>query len=113
MESRQALGLEQIRAFLEASDEVGFKGVNREEVHGWVNRTLGQQRYLELKQLPFKLIRKTSPDRRYTVTTHGLSKAFLLSLRFQNGEPGGTRTRDPLIKSQMLYQLSYRPSQVS
>jgi hypothetical protein len=25
------------------------------------------------------------------------------------GEPGGTRTRDPLIKSQMLYQLSYRP----
>ncbi len=26
-----------------------------------------------------------------------------------NGEPGGTRTRDPLIKSQMLYQLSYRP----
>jgi hypothetical protein len=26
------------------------------------------------------------------------------------GEPGGTRTRDPLIKSQMLYHLSYRPS---
>ena len=26
-----------------------------------------------------------------------------------HGEPGGTRTRDPLIKSQMLYQLSYRP----
>ncbi len=26
------------------------------------------------------------------------------------GEPGGTRTRDHLIKSQMLYQLSYRPS---
>src|SRR5215470_8188913 len=26
------------------------------------------------------------------------------------GEPGGTRTRDPLIKSQMLYQLSYRPA---
>jgi hypothetical protein len=25
------------------------------------------------------------------------------------GEPGGTRTRDPLIKSQMLYRLSYRP----
>ena len=28
------------------------------------------------------------------------------------GEPGGTRTRDPLIKSQMLYQLSYRPFMV-
>lgn len=28
----------------------------------------------------------------------------------RNGEPGGTRTRDHLIKSQMLYQLSYRPT---
>ena len=26
------------------------------------------------------------------------------------GEPGGIRTHDPLIKSQMLYRLSYRPS---
>ena len=28
----------------------------------------------------------------------------------KNGEPAGTRTRDTLIKSQVLYQLSYRPS---
>ena len=27
------------------------------------------------------------------------------------GEPGGDRTRDHLIKSQMLYQLSYRPTE--
>jgi hypothetical protein len=26
-----------------------------------------------------------------------------------SGEPGGTRTRDPLLKRQMLYRLSYRP----
>ncbi len=26
-----------------------------------------------------------------------------------DGEPGGDRTRDPQIKSLMLYQLSYRP----
>ena len=25
-----------------------------------------------------------------------------------NGDPAGARTQDPLIKSQMLYQLSYR-----
>jgi hypothetical protein len=25
------------------------------------------------------------------------------------GEPGGTRTRDHMIKSHVLYQLSYRP----
>ncbi len=42
---------------------------------------------------------------------------FLLSSLFPSssvldlhGEPGGTRTRDPVIKSHMLYQLSYRPS---
>ena len=29
-----------------------------------------------------------------------------------NGEPGGTRTRDHRIKSAMLYQLSYRPNYV-
>ena len=26
----------------------------------------------------------------------------------ENGEPGGDRTHDHLIKSQMLYRLSYR-----
>lgn len=28
----------------------------------------------------------------------------------RNGERGGTRTHDPLIKSQLLYQLSYAPT---
>ena len=32
-----------------------------------------------------------------------MSKAFLL---LTSGAPSGTRTRDPLIKSQLLYQLS-------
>ena len=32
---------------------------------------------------------------------------FSLSLRFYDGERGGNRTHDPLIKSQMLYLLSY------
>ncbi len=27
-----------------------------------------------------------------------------------NGEPSRARTCDPLIKSQLLYQLSYRPT---
>lgn len=27
-----------------------------------------------------------------------------------NGEPGGTRTHDHMIKSHVLYQLSYRPA---
>jgi hypothetical protein len=40
----ERLSLEQIRAFLEASDEVEFEGRKREEVYGWVEQTL---RYLE------------------------------------------------------------------
>ncbi len=31
-------------------------------------------------------------------------------LRFRTGEPGGTRTRDPVLKRHMLYHLSYRPN---
>ena len=34
-----------------------------------------------------------------------------LSCLFQkSGEPSRTRTCDPLVKSQLLYQLSYRPT---
>src|ERR1035441_1473926 len=30
----------------------------------------------------------------------------------KTGEPGGTRTRDPVLKRHMLYHLSYRPSRL-
>ena len=33
----------------------------------------------------------------------------MLKRKVNLGEPGGTRTRDPLLKRQMLYRLSYRP----
>jgi hypothetical protein len=33
-------------------------------------------------------------------------------IEYRDGEPGGTRTRDPLLKRQMLYRLSYRPWQI-
>src|ERR1035437_5212794 len=40
--------------------------------------------------------------------SYGSTKYMILN--YLTGEPGGTRTRDPVIKSHMLYQLSYRPS---
>ncbi|MGI8741810.1 MAG: hypothetical protein ACR2NN_04420, partial [Bryobacteraceae bacterium] len=58
MQAAEALSLEQIRALLEASDEVGFKGQNREEVYGWVNQTLRQQRYQELKRCSRGLVKR-------------------------------------------------------
>jgi hypothetical protein len=36
MQAGERLSLEQIRAFLQASDEVQFEGRHREEVYSWV-----------------------------------------------------------------------------
>ncbi len=36
--------------------------------------------------------------------------AAYLDIKRKSGEPVGIRTRDLLIKSQLLYQLSYRPT---
>lgn len=63
------MSLEQIRAFLEASDEVGFQGRNREEVYAFVYQTLRQQRYDELKRSGRGLVR------RYMAKMTGLSRA--------------------------------------
>ena len=38
--------------------------------------------------------------------TGGPSALITLTYPFQGGAPSGIRTRDPLIKSQLLYQLS-------
>ena len=35
----EKLGLEQIRALMSASAEVGFEGQQRKEVYGWVERS--------------------------------------------------------------------------
>ena len=69
MPTSERLSLEQIQAFLEGSGEVGFKGQNREEVYGWVNRTLRQQRYEGLKRSGRGLVR------RYVEKMTGLSRA--------------------------------------
>jgi transposase InsO family protein len=65
----EKLSLEQIRAFLEASDAVGFQGRNREEVYGWVKATLYQQEYRQLKRSGRGLVR------RYVEKMTGLSRA--------------------------------------
>lgn len=55
--------------FLEASDAVGFKGRNREEVYGWVHQTLQAQKYGDLKRRGRGLVR------RYVEKMTGLSRA--------------------------------------
>lgn len=77
------MSLEQIRAFLEASGEVGFEGRNREEMYAWVNRTLRQQRYEQLGRKDRGLVR------RYVEKMTGLSRAQTTRLitRYNCGEP--------------------------
>jgi hypothetical protein len=43
VESKRAMSLEEIRAFLEGSGEAEFAGQSREEMYGWVNETLRGQ----------------------------------------------------------------------
>jgi transposase InsO family protein len=83
VETGQGLSLEQIRAFLQASDAVGFEARNREEVYGWVNRTLEEQRYSELERAGRGLIR------RYIEKMTGLSRAQTARLigQYLRGEP--------------------------
>ena len=68
------LSLEEIQAFLEASEEVGFKGRNREEVYAWMNHILRGQRYQELTRSGRGLVR------RYVEEMTGLSRAQVTRL---------------------------------
>jgi transposase InsO family protein len=69
VQTSEQLGLEQIRVFLEGSEEVEFKGRNRGEIYDWVNQTLRQQRYGELKRNERGVVR------RYLEKMTGLSRA--------------------------------------
>jgi hypothetical protein len=77
------LSLEQIRAFLRASDAVGFEGRNREEVYGWVNRMLDELGYTKLGRAGRGLIRQ------YVAKMTGLSRAQSTRLigQYLHGEP--------------------------
>jgi len=83
MQVQEGLSLEQIRAFLEGSEEVGFQCRDREQVYGWVNQTLRQQRYQELKRSSRGLVR------RYLMKLTGLSRAQIPRLITQHlaGDP--------------------------
>jgi len=69
VQAKDRISLEEIRAFLEASAELGFKGRKREEVYGWVGETLRQQGYEGLKRSGRGLVR------RYVEKMTGLSRA--------------------------------------
>jgi transposase InsO family protein len=69
MQAAERMSLEQIQALLEASEEVEFKALNKEEIYGWVNQMLQQVHYRKLKRSARGLVR------RYVAKMTGLSRA--------------------------------------
>jgi transposase InsO family protein len=92
MQAAEGISLEQIQAFLEASEEVEFKARNKEELYGWVNATLGQLHYRKLKRSARGLVR------RYVAKMTGLSRAqatrlLTMYLRGEKVQPKSYRRR--------------------
>ena len=69
MVENKAMSLEQIRAFLQASEEIRFTGRNRKEIYRWVGQTLVGQQYHILKKGEKGLLRS------YLGKMTGLSRA--------------------------------------
>jgi hypothetical protein len=76
MQAGEPLSLEKIQAFLEGSQGVDFKSRHRVEVYEWVNQTLQQIRYQDLKRSGRGLVR------RYVSKMTGLSRAQSTSVEF-------------------------------
>ena len=74
MQDGEKLSLEQIRAFLEASEDIQFEGKRREEVYDWISRLLRQQGYRTQGKLVRGLLR------RYVAKMTGLGRAQVTRL---------------------------------
>ncbi|CAN5822553.1 hypothetical protein BH24BAC1_BH24BAC1_39420 [soil metagenome] len=83
MQAAERLSPEQIRAWLEASQEVRFEARGRAEVYEWVEQTLRRQKWRQLKRAEKGLAR------RYLEKMTGLSRAQITRLvkLYVDGEP--------------------------
>jgi len=74
MQASEKLRLEQIQAFLDASEEIQFEGKRRQEVYDWITRLLRQQSYRTQGKVVRGLLR------RYVAKMTGLSRAQVTRL---------------------------------
>ena len=81
MQDGKTLSLQQIQEFLQASDEIHFKGKGRAAIYTWVARTLRQQRYSRQVRAAKGLLRQ------YLAKMTGLSRAQITRLirQYQQG----------------------------
>jgi transposase InsO family protein len=87
MKNGERLGLEQIREFLAASEEFRFEANNREEIYGWVTKTLVEQEYNGQKREAKGLVRS------YVGKMTGLSRAQVTRLIGRYQESGVIQER--------------------
>jgi transposase InsO family protein len=87
MKNGERLSLGQIRTFLAASEEFRFEANNREEIYGWVTRTLVEQEYGGQKREAKGLLRN------YLGKMTGLSRAQVTRLIGQYLESGMVKER--------------------
>src|SRR5512138_495944 len=83
MKTTPGLSLEQIREFLQASNEVSFEARHREEVYGWIESVLRGQNWGLLKRADRGTVR------RYLEKMTGLSRAQVTRIvqLYEEGEP--------------------------
>jgi transposase InsO family protein len=78
----EKLGLEKIRAFLQASAEIRFAAETRDQVYGWIERALRQQQYQQQGRAARGLLR------RYLEKMTGFSRAQVTRLIARYGAQG-------------------------
>ena len=92
------MSLEQIRAFMEGSQEIRFEGRNRKEIYSWVRRTLIDQQY-HVQGKSGK-----GPVREYVAKATGLSRPQVTRLIGQylaTGEGGGEKVPQTTISERV------------
>ncbi len=87
MRNGERLSLEQIRAFLAASEEIEFEATGRQEVYDWVTRTLCEQEYWRQARETKGLLRL------YIARMTGLSRAQVTRLIARYKESGSVREK--------------------
>ena len=85
MQGGEKLSLEQIRALLQASQEVRFAGHGRAEVYAWIGKTLREHDYAKQTREAKGLLRT------YVLKMTGLSRAQVTRLIGQHSRQGQVR----------------------
>jgi transposase InsO family protein len=104
MQDGKALSLQQIREFLQASDEIHFKGKGRAAIYAWVARTLRQRRYSHQDRAAKGLLRQ------YLAKMTGLSRAQITRLIRQYRQGGEIQ---PARYRRHRFASKYTPADVA